>query len=89
MSKLKFGMLMFPVHNPQHDPTVQLETVAQGLSAGLFASSGTLAFNRFTGPGRVGLQSMYLHTGTGADDAGNQGGGSVAGSIIGAILKNS
>lgn len=25
MSKLKFGMLMFPVHNPRHDPTVQLE----------------------------------------------------------------
>lgn len=25
MSALKFGMLMFPVHNPRHDPTVQLE----------------------------------------------------------------
>ena len=25
MSRLKFGMLMFPVHNPSHDPTVQLE----------------------------------------------------------------
>ncbi|HEY0777631.1 MAG TPA: AIM24 family protein [Gemmatirosa sp.] len=75
------------------DPSVQLETVAQGLSTGFFASTGTLAFNRFTGPGRVGLQSMYLHGGTGADDdntraGGTASGGSVAGSILGAILRN-
>ena len=24
MSRLKFGMLMFPIHNPAHDPTLQL-----------------------------------------------------------------
>lgn len=69
------------------DPGVGLETVAQGLSAGLFASNGTLAFNRFTGPGRVGLQSMYLHAGTGTDDQGRESGGSLAGSVIGALLK--
>jgi len=27
----------------------------------LFASGGQLVWNRFTGPGRVGLQSMYMH----------------------------
>ena len=25
MNRLKFGMLMFPVHRPDHDPTIQLE----------------------------------------------------------------
>lgn len=75
------------------DPSVQLETVAQGLSTGFFASAGTLAFNRFTGPGRLALQSMYLHPGTGADDQGTSAGGassggSVAGTILGALFKN-
>jgi uncharacterized protein (AIM24 family) len=26
----------------------------------MFGGAGNLVFNRFTGPGRVGLQSMYL-----------------------------
>jgi len=43
------------------DPTVRLETVVQSLSTGIFASAGQLVFNRFTGPGRVGMQSMYVH----------------------------
>ena len=43
------------------DPTVRMETVAQSLSTGFFASAGMLAFNRFTGPGRLAIQSMYLH----------------------------
>ena len=37
------------------------ETTFQRFSTGLFASGGQIAWNRFTGPGRVGLQSMYLH----------------------------
>ncbi len=32
----------------------------QRLSAGMLAGMN-LVMNRFTGPGRVGLQSMYLH----------------------------
>lgn len=43
------------------DGTVGMETVFQGLKTGILASAGALAFNRFTGPGRVALQSMYLH----------------------------
>ena len=43
------------------DKTVGMETVLQKLSTGLFASAGGLTWNRFTGPGRVGLQSMYYH----------------------------
>lgn len=45
------------------DPTVSMETEFQRLSTGLFASTGQLAWNRFTGPGKVGLQSMYVHLG--------------------------
>ncbi|MFI5235717.1 MAG: AIM24 family protein [Gemmatimonadales bacterium] len=43
------------------DPGVQMETQFQKLTTGLFASAGQMAWNRFTGPGRVGIQSMSLH----------------------------
>ena len=43
------------------DPTVRMDTIFQKLSTGFFASAGQLFWNRFTGPGRVGLQSMYYH----------------------------
>jgi uncharacterized protein (AIM24 family) len=43
------------------DRTVQMETQFQKLSTGIFASAGQLFWNRFTGPGRIALQSMYLH----------------------------
>ena len=37
-----------------------METNMQRLSAGVLAGMN-LVMNRFTGPGKVGLQSMYLH----------------------------
>ena len=43
------------------DPTVQMATQLQKLTTGLFASAGNLVWNRFTGPGRIGIQSMYVH----------------------------
>lgn len=43
------------------DPTVEMKTFLQRLSAGLLGGGGQLCWNRFTGPGRVGLQSMYYH----------------------------
>lgn len=42
------------------DRTVQMDTQWQGLKMGFFAGTGQLWWNRFTGPGRVGIQSMYL-----------------------------
>ena len=42
------------------DPDVKMETTMQRLSAGVLAGMN-LVMNRFTGPGKVGLQSMYLH----------------------------
>ena len=44
-----------------------------GLKTGLLGGSGNLVFNRFTGPGRLGLQSGYYTPfagGTGNADAG-------------------
>jgi uncharacterized protein (AIM24 family) len=42
------------------DPRVQMETTFARLSTGLLGGF-SLMLNRFTGPGRVGLQSMYVH----------------------------
>ena len=46
------------------DTHVRMETTAQKLTTGLFGGF-TLFMNRFTGPGKVALQSMYLHMPTG------------------------
>jgi uncharacterized protein (AIM24 family) len=46
------------------DPSVRMETNIQRLSPGIFAGMN-LVMNRFTGPGRLGLQSMYLDLETG------------------------
>jgi uncharacterized protein (AIM24 family) len=43
------------------DTSVRMETQFQKFSTGLFASAGQIVCNRFTGPGRVGIQSMYMH----------------------------
>jgi uncharacterized protein (AIM24 family) len=42
------------------DPTVRMDTNVQRLSTGLLAGVN-LVTNRFTGPGRLGLQSLYVH----------------------------
>lgn len=42
------------------DASVKMETKLQNLSTG-FISSMNIVMNRFTGPGRVGIQSMYQH----------------------------
>lgn len=43
------------------DQSVTMQTMGQRLSTGIFAAAGQISWNRFTGPGRVGLQSMYMH----------------------------
>jgi uncharacterized protein (AIM24 family) len=46
------------------DPAVRMDTVVDRLTSGLFGSTMNFVVNRFTGPGRVGIQSMYLHLAT-------------------------
>jgi uncharacterized protein (AIM24 family) len=42
------------------DPSVRMETFVDRLTSGLFGGV-SIVINRFTGPGRVGIQSMYAH----------------------------
>ena len=42
------------------DPSVSMQTITQSLATGFFASAASFSFNRFTGPGRLGVQSMYV-----------------------------
>jgi uncharacterized protein (AIM24 family) len=41
------------------DQSVQMQTIYQKLSTGFFGGSGQIFWNRFTGPGKIALQSMY------------------------------
>jgi uncharacterized protein (AIM24 family) len=43
------------------DESVGMSQQIYGLRTGIFGGTGKLIFNRFTGPGRVGIQSMYIH----------------------------
>jgi len=43
------------------DPSVRLEAVSMGLKTGLFGGGGKLTWNRFTGPGRLALQTMFIN----------------------------
>ena len=43
------------------DTSVKMDTVIDRLTSGLFGANMNLILNRFTGPGRVGIQSMYVH----------------------------
>lgn len=43
------------------DPVVHMRPAVYGLRTGIIGGVGELIFNRFRGPGRVGIQTMYLH----------------------------
>jgi uncharacterized protein (AIM24 family) len=43
------------------DESVGMAQQVYGLKTGILGGSGYLVFNRFTGPGRVGIQSAYVH----------------------------
>ena len=54
--------------------------------AGLLSGGGNLIFNRFTGPGRVGLQSSYYHPPVSEGSSSNssdQGVGGMIGNFLG------
>ena len=56
-----------------------------GLKTGLLGGGGNLVFNRFTGPGRVGLQSGYYtpYPGVGDSDSGRGAVGGILGGLLG------
>ena len=71
------------------DHSVTMNQEVYGFKTGFLGGGGNLVFNRFTGPGRVGLQSAYFHPpvqeGAGGNSQRGEGG---LGSIIGGLLDN-
>ena len=45
--------------------SVRMETKVDRITSGIFGASFNLVVNRFTGPGRIGIQSMSVHFDTG------------------------
>jgi uncharacterized protein (AIM24 family) len=73
------------------DATVTMEQTAYGMKTGLLGGGGNIIFNRFVGPGRIGLQSMYYHPpveqgGSGMSGGADRGGG--LGGMLGDLLGN-
>lgn len=56
------------------DATVQMDTTLTNLSTGLFGGA-SFTLNRFTGPGRLGMQSMTYHPPAPDNQQGSGGGG--------------
>ena len=73
------------------DHSVQMEQEVYGFKTGfLSGGAGQLVFNRFVGPGRVGLQSAYYHPPGAETGAGGGQGAVLAGgsdSMVGGILR--
>lgn len=59
-----------------------------GLRTGFLGGGGNLVFNRFTGPGRVGLQSGYDSPYAGAEQAAGAAGAGAVGGIIGDLFRS-
>jgi uncharacterized protein (AIM24 family) len=73
------------------DHSVQMQQEVMGFKTGFLASgAGQLIFNRFTGPGRLCLQSAYYHppADQGGTSTGNKGAGDTIGGIVGGLLGN-
>jgi uncharacterized protein (AIM24 family) len=65
------------------DPSVRLEAVTMGLKTGIFGGGGKLTWNRFTGPGRLALQTMFISPMEGGDgNVGAVAGGGIAGALL-------
>jgi uncharacterized protein (AIM24 family) len=69
---------------------VQLEAVTMGLKSGIFGGGGKLTWNRFTGPGRLAIQTMFIAPLEGeSSTATAAGAGGIAGALVGALGGNS
>ena len=65
-----------------------MEQEVYGFKTGLLSGGGgNLVFNRFTGPGRVGLQSAYFHPPGEEAGSGGQAASRGVGDLVGGILR--
>jgi uncharacterized protein (AIM24 family) len=73
------------------DPSVSLESHSIGLKSGMFAGDHKLTWNRFTGPGKLAIQTLYVEPFESENGAGNTAaaaaGGGVAGAVISGLLR--
>jgi uncharacterized protein (AIM24 family) len=71
------------------DPAVKLEAVTMGLKTGLMGGGGKLTWNRFTGPGRLAIQTMFIAPLEGMDGSNAQAAtaGGIAGALIGGLTR--
>ena len=71
------------------DHSVSMQQEIMGFKTGLLGSgAGQLIFNRFSGPGRICLQSAYFHPPQEGSSTGRAGGAGVLGGIVGGMLDN-
>jgi uncharacterized protein (AIM24 family) len=69
------------------DHSVTMQQEIMGFRTGLLGSgAGQLIFNRFTGPGRICLQSAYFHPPQEQGGVGQAGGAGLLGGIVGGLL---
>jgi uncharacterized protein (AIM24 family) len=72
------------------DPSVTLTSHSLGLKTGMFAGDHKLTWNRFTGPGKVAIQTMYvepIESEAGGSTVGAAATGGVAGAVISGLLR--
>ena len=67
------------------DHSVAMTQEVYGFKTGMLSGGGNLIFNRFTGPGRVGLQSAYFHPPEGDQSGGGNSQKQGAGGLIGGL----
>ena len=70
------------------DPGVKLEAVSMGLKTGMFGGGGKLTWNRFTGPGNLAIQTLFISPVEGGEGAvGTAAAGGVAGALISGLAR--
>ena len=73
------------------DPSVRLESIGIGLKTGFMGGGGKLTWNRFTGPGRLAIQTMYIvpvEAAGGQSTAQTAVEGGAVGAILGGLFKS-
>ncbi|HYB23192.1 MAG TPA: AIM24 family protein [Solirubrobacteraceae bacterium] len=69
------------------DPSVQMEAVTMGLKTGLMGGGGKLTWNRFTGPGRLAIQTMFINPDEAEDTSTGNAQAATAGGLAGALIS--
>ena len=70
------------------DPSVRMEAVTMGLKTGLFGGGGKLTWNRFTGPGRLAIQTLFISPLEGVESAAAPAAaGGLAGAVLGRLAR--